>query len=227
MDKRFLSILGALVIIFIGIFVVSQSSSNNSNTDSNGAQPTSNIEGKGAKGVTLIEYGDYQCPVCRKYHEPLRQVVAANSQNIFFQFRNLPLVSIHKNAFSSARAAEAAGMQNKYWQMHDKLYENQDPTGKTGWVAADNPLSYFATFAQQIGLNVNQFKTDYASSKVNDAINADLAAFAKTGQEQATPAFFLNGKALDNNQFIDPQTGGVSVAKFNQIIAAEIAKNSK
>lgn len=227
MDKRFLSILGALTVIFIGIFIVSQHSSNNSGTDSNGAQPTNNIEGKGAKGVTLIEYGDYQCPVCGKFYQPLKQVFAANSQDIYFQFRNLPLVSIHKNAFSGARAAEAAGMQNKYWQMHDKLYDNQDPTGKTGWVGSSDPLSFFATFAQQIGLNVNQFKTDYASSKVNDAINADLEAFKKTGQEQATPAFFLEGKALDSTQLLDPQTGAVSVAKFNQLIAAEIAAKNK
>lgn len=218
MDKRFLSILGALVVIFIGIFVISQHSSNSSGSSNGSAKPTSNIEGQGAKGVTLIEYGDYQCPICGEFYLPLKQVFAANSQNIYFQFRNLPLTSIHKNAFAAARAGEAAGMQGKYWQMHDKLYGNQNQ-----WTGSNNPLSIFQTYANEIGLNTNQFSADYAGSKVNDAINADLAAFGKTGQPQATPTFFLDGKVLDNKQFLDPQTGGVIVAEFNRVIAAEIA----
>jgi len=218
MDKRFLSILGVIAVVFIGIFAISQRSNNNSTSGSaSSAQPTSHIEGQDAKGVTLVEYGDYECPICAEFYTPLKQAFNDNSQNIHFQFRNLPLVSIHKNAFSAARAAEAAGLQGKYWQMHDKLYENQNQ-----WVSASNPLSDFQTYAQEIGLNVSKFNSDYAGSAVNDSINADLAAFAKTGKEQATPTFFLDGKALDNSQFLDPQTGGISVAKFDQAIANEI-----
>lgn len=217
MDKRFLSIIGILIIVFGGIFIISQHSSNKNGGSDNSGQPTSHIEGQGAKGVTLIEYGDYECPICGEFYQPMKQVFADNSANIYFQFRNLPLVSLHKNAFAAARAAEAAGLQNKYWQMHDKLYTNQSE-----WSGANDPLSFFQTYAGEIGLNASQFNSDYSSGKVNSAINADLAAFAKTGQEQATPTFFLDGKVLNNTDFIDTQTGTISVDKFNQTIAQEI-----
>lgn len=223
MDKRFLSILAAIAIIFIGIFVLSSGSDNNkSNNSKSGNQPTSHIEGQGKKGVTLIEYGDYQCPICGIYYQPLKQIYAQFSEDIYFQFRNLPLVSVHPNAFSAARAAEAAGMQNKYWQMHDKLYENQET-----WSGSNNPLSIFKQYAQQLGLDANKFSSDYASSQVNDAINADLAAFTKTGKTEATPTFFLDGKSLDNQKLSDPQTGVPSVEKFAAVINAEIAQKNK
>jgi protein-disulfide isomerase len=220
MDKRFLGILAAIVIIFIGIFAISQnSSSNNSGSGkSSGGQVTHHVEGGNAKGVTLQEYGDYECPICEAYYLPLKQAVQQYSSDIQFQFSNLPLTSIHQNAFAGARAAEAAGLQNKFWQMHDKLYENQN-----GWASSSSPLDIFSQYAQQIGLNVSQFKSDYASGKVNDTINADLAAFDKTHQDKATPTFFLNGKFLPNSQLTDPQTGAPA-DKIGAVLKAAIDK---
>jgi protein-disulfide isomerase len=224
MDKRFLGILAAIIIIFIGIFAITQHSNNNtSNKNSSTTQATHHVEGQGSSDVTLVEYGDYECPICEAYYQPLKQVVSQFNSQIVFQFRNLPLTAIHQNAFAAARAAEAAGLQNKYWQMHDKLYENQN-----AWVPpVSNPLPIFQQYAQQIGLNVSQFNNDYSSSKVNDAINADLAAFAKTGKDQATPTFFLDGQFIDNTKVSDPSTGAPSVDKFAQLINAEIAKKTK
>jgi len=217
MDKRFLGILGAIVIIFIGIFAISQKSSNNSSNSgsSSSAKPTSHIEGSNAKNVTLVEYGDYECPICEAYYLPLKQAVAQNINDIHFQFSNLPLTAIHQNAFAGARAAEAAALQGKFWEMHDKLYENQND-----WVSSTSPLDLFSQYAQAIGLNVSQFKQDYASSKVNDAINADLAQFDKTHQEKATPTFFLNGKFLSNNSLVDPQTGAPTADRISAAIKA-------
>ena len=225
MDKRFLSILAGLVVIFGGFFIVSQHSSNNSSGSGsgNGSQATNHVEGQGSSGVKLVEYGDYECPICAIYYQPVKQAVAQLNSKIYYQFRNLPLTSIHKNAFAAARAAEAAGLQGKFFQMHDTLYSNQDPSGQSGWVASNNPLTYFTTFAQQIGLNVNQFKTDYASDKVNNLINADLAEFAKTNQEQATPTFFLDSKLLPNTSLTDSSTGQPSAAKIVLAINAEIS----
>jgi protein-disulfide isomerase len=229
MDKRFLMILAGIVIIFGVAFATSQHSSNNSSSSSNtsNSQPTNHVEGQGSTGVKLVEYGDYECPVCALYYSVVKQVEAQFSSQIYFQFRNLPLTSLHKNAFAAARAAEAASLQGKFWQMHDELYANQDPSEQSGWVASNNPLAYFTTFAQQIGLNINQFKTDYASDKVNGAINADLAAFAKTGQEQATPTYFLDGKYISNTELADPTTGEPSVSLFAKVINAEITAKAK
>jgi len=223
MDKRFLGILAAIIIVFIGVFAITQNSSNgpSSSNNSSSAQPTKHIEGQGSKGVTLVEYGDYECPICEAYYQPLKQAVTPLLPQIYFQFRNLPLTAIHPNAFAGARAAEAAGLQNKYWQMHDKLYDNQN-----AWVSASNPQTFFDQYAQQIGLNVSQFDSDYASSKVNSAINADLAAFAKTGKEMATPTFFLDGQYVPNTELVDSSTGAPDPALITQVIQAEIAKKN-
>ena len=224
MDKRFLGILAGLVIIFGGIFVVTQHSSNKSSgTNSSGstAQATSHITGSGAKNVTLVEYGDYECPICGEYYLPLKQAYTQMSNDIYFQFSNLPLSQIHPNAFAAARAAEAADLQGKFWPMHDKLYENQNT-----WASASDPLGIFKTYAKDIGLDVNKFTTDYSSSTTNDRINADLAAFTKTGQEQATPTFFLDGKVLKNSDLSNPQTGAPDPAKITAVLNAEIAKKN-
>jgi protein-disulfide isomerase len=125
------------------------------------------------------------------------------------------LTSLHPNAFAGARAAEAAALQNKFWQMHDTLYDNQDPNGKSGWVASSDPLNdYFVNFAKQIGLNVDQFKTDFASDKVNAIVNADLGEANKLGLT-GTPTFFLDGKQVQVNN---------TVADFQKVLNAEIQK---
>lgn len=232
MDRRFLGILAAIVVVFVVIFAVTQNSSNGSGGSSSNNQPTNHVEGKGTTGVKLIEYGDYECPVCGSYYQSVKQVASQYSNQIYFQFRNLPLSQIHPNAFAGARAAEAAGFQGKYWQMHDALYENQDPAGSTGWVASKDPLdNYFVKFAQDIGIkDINKFKQDYSSDQANNAINADLNAFSRTGQAMATPTFFLDGKALDNAKLgvVNSQGTGLdttkTVANFAKLIDAEIAK---
>jgi protein-disulfide isomerase len=224
MDKRFLGILALLVIVFGGIFVISQNSNSGSsgNKSSSSGQATNHVEGQNTKGVTFVEYGDYQCPICGAYYQPIKQALTPDTlKNIHFQFRNLPLTSIHQNAFAAARAAEAAGFQGKYFEMHDTLYENQN-----AWSESNSPVNVFNSFAKNLGLNVTQFKADYLSSKVNDAINADLAAFAKTKQQQATPTFFLDGKYVANSEFSDPSTGAPSAEKISKIINDAIAKKS-
>lgn len=214
MDRRFLGILGAIIVIFIIIFAVTQHNGNSGNNSSNGSQPTNHVEGQDKAGVTLVEYGDYECPVCEAYYQPLKDAVTPLLPQIHFQFRNLPLSSIHPNAFAGARAAEAAGLQGKFWQMHDQLYENQNK-----WIPpVSNPLPVFDQFAQQLGLNVSKFNSDYSSNQVNNAINADLAAFAKTGKPQATPTFFLNGKYLDNTTLVDQSTGLPTAANITAAI---------
>jgi len=194
MTKGFWAIIGAIVAVVIVIVVATSGGGSN---NSGNTQPTEHIEGSTSTGVKLVEYGDYECPYCGQFYPIVKQVVAKYQNRIQYQFRNLPLTQIHKNAFSGARAAEAAALQGKFWQMHDLLYQNQDPSGATGWVASNDPLDqYFVGWAKQLKLNVTQFKSDYASSKVNNKINADIQAFDKTGLEMATPTFILDGKQI-------------------------------
>jgi protein-disulfide isomerase len=217
MDKRFWAIIGVILAVFIGILIVNGNKSGNSPSD-NGTKPTNHIEGNPASKVTLVEYGDYECPVCEGYFPVLQQVQQKYNDTVKFQFRNLPLSSIHPNAIAGARAAEAADMQGKFWQMHDLLY---DQTNWQEWSTSSNPEPYFWGYAQELGLNVTKFKKDFASSAANNRINADLAAFKKTGKEQATPAFFINGKYIDNNKVVD-STGVPTLDSFSKVLDAAL-----
>ncbi|MGH7142192.1 MAG: DsbA family protein [Candidatus Saccharimonadales bacterium] len=218
MSKQFWLAVIIIAAILGGIVLVTnhnQANSGNTNT-----KPTEHVEGSDTKHVTLIEYGDYECPICEEFYPTVKQVVADYITQIKFQFRNLPLTQIHPNAFAGARAAEAASDQNKFWQMHDLLYDNQ-----TQWVSSSNPLTYFDSYAKQLGLNMTTFNKDYASNQVNNAINADIAAFNKTGDEMATPTFILDGKTLNNENLIG-SNDEPSVAAFSTYLNAAIAKQN-
>jgi protein-disulfide isomerase len=153
------------------------------------------VYGKKESKVTLIEYGDYQCPACGNAYPIVKPVVEANKNDIAFVFRNFPLTSIHPNALAGAASAEAAGLQNKYWEMHDLLYE-----GQSSWenLPGDQRTSFFADYAKTLGLNVDTFRKDIVSNKVNQKINFDIAIGKKIGVD-ATPTFYLNGKKLEQD----------------------------
>lgn len=225
MDKRFLGILAAIIVVFGGIFIYSQRSSNNAggNTLGSQVQLTNHVTGQGEKKVTLLEYGDYQCSVCEAYEPVIEQIRAAYSKDIYFQFRNLPLVAIHPNAFAAARAAEAASLQNKFWEMHDALYNQAN---WQSWTTSSSPRNLFNVYAKQLGLNESQFQSDYASDKVNSIIQADLSAFKKTGQKMATPTFFLNDVYVENSKLSD-QNNRPLFDKFKALLDAEISKKSQ
>src|SRR5665213_1957372 len=222
MSKQFLGVIVVVILIFVGIFALSGNKSNGSGSSGSGNSSTltQHVEGLNKDGITLVEYGDYECPYCGQYFPIVKQVQAEYNDQISFQFRNCPLVNIHQNAFAGARAAEAAGLQNKFWQMHDLLYDqnelSQSNPNSSTWVNASDPTTFFNQYAQQIGLNVTKFKTDYASGTVNNLINADTAEGTKLNI-QGTPTFFLDGKQISVNE---------SAASFEKLINAEIAKKA-
>jgi len=213
MSKQFWAVVVIIVLVFIGIVVVSNHKSSTASNSKSSSQPTQHIIGTGSTGVTLVEYGDYECPYCEEYYPVVKQVQQEYNDKIFFQFRNFPLTSVHVNAFAGARAAEAAALQNKFWEMHDALY---DSSNWQVWSTASDPTPYFSQYAQQLGLNVTQFKSDFGSTKVNDLVNADMTA-GNSLNIQGTPTFFLDGKQV---------TIGISVADFEKVINAEIAKKA-
>jgi protein-disulfide isomerase len=189
MSKRFFIAILAIIVVAAGAYWLARPGKSSGSN----APATNHIMGTGSSGVTLTEYGDYQCPACEQYYPVVKQVVSQYQDRIHFQFRNLPLLQIHQNAFAGARAAEAAALQGKFWEMHDKLYDVQNE-----WSTSNNPYTYFKSYATELKLNTDQFKKDYESQKVNDTINADIAAFTKTGNPLSTPSFFIDGKKIDN-----------------------------
>ncbi len=193
MDKRFAAILIGIVVVLGGVFWFTRDKSTTKGSSGNKTAALSNhVIGANAKKVNLTEYGDFQCPACGVYHPVVKQVVEKYKNDIVFQFRNFPLSSIHQNARAAARAAEAADKQGKYWEMHDLLYEQQK-----SWETSSNVSSVFEGYANQIGLNIDTFKKDYASTEVNDVINADYDEGQKLNIT-GTPTFFLQGKKIED-----------------------------
>jgi protein-disulfide isomerase len=184
--KRYTAVLiiaGVLLIAIVaGVFLYRS----RGNTDIV-AQPP--IESSTPSVVTLEEYGDYQCPPCAQLHPALKEIKQQYGTNLNFVFRNLPL-TIHKNALIAAQAAEAARMQNRFWEMHDLLYKNQDL-----WKDDKDPKTRFVKFAGDLGLDTARFEQDLASDQVRFRLQADLDAAARLGIN-GTPTILINGRQL-------------------------------
>ena len=140
--------------------------------------------------VTLEEFGDYQCPPCGGLHPTLKKLKQEFGSNLNFVFRNLPLPTIHKNALTAAQAAEAARVQNRFWEMHDLLYENQDL-----WKDDINPRTIFLKFAADLGLDTARFLRDMDDKQVKMRIEADQDAAAQLGIN-GTPTILIDGRQL-------------------------------
>lgn len=211
MDKRFLLILAALVVIFGGIFwfTKSNSSAPSSGDSSSQGAGSNHVLGNNTTGVTLVEFGDFECPACYQYYPLVKQVQEKYNDQIEFRFRNFPLVQIHKNAMLAARAAEAAALQDKYWDMFDLIYTNQN-----SWKSASNPSDIFVGYANQLGLDTAKFTEDMNSAAVLATINADVSAAQAIGAT-GTPTFVLNGEKIETPN---------SLEAFTQVIDDAIAE---
>jgi protein-disulfide isomerase len=171
------------------------------------------VFGKAGSKVTLINYGDFQCPGCGSAHSTIKTVTELYKEQIQFVFRNFVLTDIHANAKAAAGAAEAAGLQGKYWEMHNKIYESQsDWENLSGTERAD----FFTNYAKSLKLDTTKFNTDVASSAIGDKLDYDKALGVKAGVD-ATPTFYLNGTKLDSDVWGDE-------AKLKDAINTELKK---
>lgn len=191
MSKRFFAIVLIAIAAVVGVFWFSSHKA--SSPPASSVQPTNHVVGAGTSGVTLTEYGDFQCPACGAYFPIVKSVRQHFGDQIKFQFRNFPLTQLHQNAMAAHRAAEAAGNQGKFFEMHDLLYQRQQ-----AWSSTPNPGSIFEGYAQELGLDMTQFRLDVASQKTFDIINADIREGEKIGAN-STPTFVLDGKKVDQN----------------------------
>ena len=140
--------------------------------------------------VVLEEYGDYQCPPCGLLYPVLKDIEQEYGKQLQIVFHHFPLTKIHKNAMNAARAAEAARIQGKFWEMHDRLYRNQN-----AWKDLDDPLPVFTQYAQELGLNADRFTRDMNSPEVEQRINADMQKGTSVGVT-GTPTVFIEGQML-------------------------------
>lgn len=167
--------------------------------------PPSAVAASTTPAVTLIEYSDFQCPACEAYYPVVEHLLASTTIPIRFVYRHFPLPQ-HPNAKPAIYAAEAAGLQGKYWQMHDLLF-----TYHAQWTELGDPTDIFVGYAQRLGMNVPKFKADMASDAVKSIADAHLAASQKLGLFQ-TPTFFVNGTMIQNPQSYDEFTSDIQKA---------------
>ena len=164
------------------------------------------IKGNPAAPVTLVEFSDFQCPACRSYKQIIQQVTETFPNDVRFVYKHFPLTTIHGNAEEAARASEAAGVQGKFWAMHDILFDKQ-----SDW-SVGSPEDDFKNYALEIGLDVGQYVLDYDSSAVKSAVQTD-ANLANALRLNGTPTFFLNNRQIENPASFD---------EFKNLIQAEL-----
>lgn len=154
-----------------------------------GAEPPHSI-GPATAPVSLEEFGDFQCPPCGLFHPILKTMEKEFGPRLRVIFREYPLVPAHAHALSAARAAEAAGLQDKFWEMHDMLFETQNE-----WKDAENVQPIFEGYATKIGLDLAKFRRDLKSEAVEQRIFLDGKRARDLGV-QGTPTVFLNGREV-------------------------------
>ena len=140
--------------------------------------------------VVLEEYGDYQCPPCGLLYPVLKDIEHEYGKQLQIVFHHFPLTKIHKNAMNAAHAAEAARNQGKFWEMHDRLYRNQN-----AWKDLDDPRPIFTQYARDLGLNTDRFTHDLDSPEVEQRIAADMQKGTSIGVT-GTPTVLIDGNML-------------------------------
>ncbi len=206
-------IIGGLVIA--GIYSSGSSGSGSSGfvaTTAPGISTSDWQEGNPNAKVTVIEYGDFECPACGAYFPIVQQLISNFSSTVLFVFRDFPLYQVHPDAGIAAQAAEAAGLmggQSAFWKMHDLLYTNQND-----WVTItpDQVVSAkFDGYAQSIGLDVNTFNADISTSSVLNKIQTDVNG-GNAAQINHTPTFFLNLQQIPNPTSYDDFAATINAA---------------
>jgi len=159
------------------------------------------IQGPDAAPVTLVEYGDYECPYCGAAYPVIKELQAQMGDGLRFVFRNFPITSSHPHAEKAAEAAEAASEQGRFWEMHDHLYEHQQQlTGE-----------HLHAYAQALGLDLKRFDQDLADNVYAPRVREDFMSGVRSGVN-GTPTFFINGVRYDGSHDLDSLLAAVRSA---------------
>lgn len=204
------------LVIFISAFMIIKAALPTSDGSLLTKQITAEDWVKGTKGakITLIEYSDFQCPACAYFSSITNSLVGEFGAHMQLAYRHFPLKQIHANSTIAAQAAEAAGKQGKFWEMHDLLFTKQNEWSTQ---TPEDATNTFIAYAGQIGItDTTKFLADLNSKEVADKIESDF----QSGQDakiNATPTFFLNGVKILNPR---------SLEEFRKLIRTELEKNT-
>jgi len=187
-------VIGVLTIVLFGGAIAYSSFASERNNE--GVVVQENIKGNVDAVVTLVEYSDFQCPACASFMPAVDEVMEQYGESIRFQYMHFPL-PIHSYAQQAAVAAEAAGQQGQFFPYHDLLFANQQ-----AWASASAPNALFIQYAEQLELDIPQFRRHMNSSVLRDKVRTEM----NTGRElgiTGTPTFFLNGERMQIATFQD------------------------
>ncbi len=184
---------------------------------------SNNFYGPESAEVVVTEYADFECPACAQFYPIVSQVKEQFKDQVKFEFKHFPLVSIHPNSIAAHRAAQAAAQQGKFWEMHDLLFQRQSSwaaqsTGSGGFTNT-NAAETFRGYAEELQLDLEQYDTDVQASETIGTINADISLGRENGVE-STPTFYINGELFeDSNQL-------ASVEGFTAVLEEALGQTS-
>ncbi|MBI2436813.1 MAG: thioredoxin domain-containing protein [Candidatus Magasanikbacteria bacterium] len=183
------------LIVFVWLLAWLGTPKTNGGALSEAVSEVDNIKGNLDAKVVLVEYSDFQCPFCAQIYPIVKQLSSKFSpEDLGVVYRHYPLIQIHANAELAAQAAEAAGLQGKFWEMHDAIFNTQST-----WSTLDTVEDFFISLANSIGLDTEKFKIDLNSSEVQNKVKRDVSSGNKSGV-QGTPTFFINGQGIPTPQ---------------------------
>lgn len=183
-------VIGIAVVLFLGFGIFSIMASKQKKEAPVKISSSGQMMGSKVSNVTLVEFGDFQCPACYAFEPTMQQVRTDYGKSIKIVFKHFPLKQAHPNAMAAAIASEAAAKQGKFWEYHDLLYKNQNT-----WAPLPDPSSEFVKYAKELTLNESQFKKDLEDKSLAAKIDAQLDEGIKIGVN-ATPTVYVNGKFM-------------------------------
>jgi protein-disulfide isomerase len=215
-----MAVLVLLIGGMVGLFVAAGGKDDSAviNTEFEGdakiVQADDYTQGNPDSGVVLIEYGDFECPACQAFFPIVSQLKEDRGDDFQLVYRHFPLTAIHPNALAGHRAAEAAGNQGKFWEMHDLLFERQREWSASSGTDIGEATTFFETLAQELELDMERYNTDFASDETLQKINRFVAS-GEQFDATATPTLVLNGEKIPTPS---------SYEALEAVIEAEIAK---
>jgi protein-disulfide isomerase len=217
-NKVIFSVIAVVVLGLVGLAVMKHASAPNVTQEVAAEVGASEwVKGNPDAEVSIIEYADFQCPACAAYHEVPDQYLESFDGKVNLVFRHYPL-PFHQHALAAALAAEAAGKQGKFWEMQDLLFETQKE-----WTNATDGKSVFRGFAEDLGLNMDQYDADLKDKTLRAKVEQDI----KTGRAlevPGTPSFFIDGERIDNINNAPAVEAMISAALARAELATVVAE---
>jgi protein-disulfide isomerase len=165
------------------------------------SEPRDHVRGPRTAPITLVEYGDFECPYCGQAYPVVKELEARMGERLRVVFRHFPLTEVHPHAAHAAEAAEAAGAQRRFWQMHDLLYERQDALEDADLIG----------YASELGLDLDRFQVELAQGVHRTRVREDFMSGVRSGVN-GTPTFFINGRRHDGAWDLESLAEAVTLA---------------